>query len=327
MKYNQLSRYGAIAKSLPFTPGKIFFVVDSAESWVGDFINTYVPDEDGEVRVFTSLASAYDATTTNRNDVIILDGSATHDLTEMLTVSKNRVHFVGLDWLLGDKRHYGQSSKISIGVTTAATDIAAVKNTGVRNSFRGIKFISSNTVAEGLYTFVEGGEYTYFENCEFYKSTDLNETTASEFVLNGDSAKFKDCTFGSLADLQVGNIIRANVRLTKEIAGSGKVMRDGYMENCLFWKRSGGTTSAFIYSAADADVERMLILKDCSFVNAKNSTAVPAQAVAGAASFTVGSILLKNCSGFNVTKLSTTTGVLVDGAAPNSGTGIAVNAA
>ena len=187
--------------------------------------------------------------------------------------------------------------------------------------------MNSNTVAQGIYTFVEGGEYTYFENCEFYKSTDLNETTASEFVLNGDSAKFVDCTFGSLADLQVGDIIRANVRLTKEIAGTGKVMRDGYMENCLFWKRSGGITSAFIYSAADADVERMLILKDCSFVNAKNSTAVPAQAVAGAATFTVGGILLKNCSGFNVTKLSTTIGVLVDGAAPNSGTGIAVNAA
>jgi hypothetical protein len=32
MKYSQFSRYGAIAKALPFTPGKIFFVVDPAEA-------------------------------------------------------------------------------------------------------------------------------------------------------------------------------------------------------------------------------------------------------------------------------------------------------
>jgi hypothetical protein len=326
-KYNQLSRYGAIAKALPFTFGKVFFVVSASDQAYSEAIAQFPPDEDGVDRVYTSVKSAYDATVSGRNDVIVLDGNTTHSVTEMLTVSKNRVHFIGLDWLLGDRRHYGQSSKIAIGVTTAATDIATVKNTGVRNSFRGIKFDCENTVDEGIYSFVEGGEYTYFENCEIYKGTDLNVTTAAELVLNGDSAKFKDCTIGSLANAQTGTTIRPCVELTKEIAGSGKVMRDCMFENCLFWKNSGHVNSRFIRAAADADVERMLICKDCSFINAKNSAAVPAQAVSSDASLTVGAILLKNCSGFNVTKLSTTTGVLVDGAAPNSGTGIAVNAA
>lgn len=108
----------------------------------------FPPDSDGKVRFYTSLASAYAATESNNNDVIILDGNSTHSLSSMLTVSNNRVHFIGLDYLLGIHRPYGQSTKVSIDVTTAATDIAAVKNTGIRNSFRGIKFISNNTVDE-----------------------------------------------------------------------------------------------------------------------------------------------------------------------------------
>ncbi|MCK9370211.1 hypothetical protein M0R04_09925 [Candidatus Dojkabacteria bacterium] len=327
MKYNQLSRYGAIAKMLPFTPGKIFFVVNTAETYWSDFEQQFPPDEDGLVRVYGTVKEAYDACRSGYNDVIVLDGNTSHSVTAMLSVSKNRVHFIGIDWLLGDRRHYGQSSKIVLGVTTATTDVAVVKNTGVRNSFRGIKFDNSNTLTQSIYTFLEGGEYTYFQNCEVYNATHLTTTTAAELVLNGDSAKFKDCTLGSLANFQTGTTIRPVIELANGTVATGKVMRDCYMENCLFWKNSGHVNSRFIRATANADVERCLILKDCSFINAANSAAVPAQAVSSDASLTVGSIMLKNCSGFNVTKLSTTTGVLVDGAAPNSGTGIAVNAA
>ena len=122
MRPNQLSRYGAIARMLPFTPGKIFFVTSTSDSWTPDFLNEFPVDSDGQVRVFTDVKSAYDATVSGRNDVIILDGNTTHSLTAMLTVSKNRVHFIGIDWLLGDRRHYGQSSKIQLPVTTTVTD-------------------------------------------------------------------------------------------------------------------------------------------------------------------------------------------------------------
>ena len=60
----------------------------------------------------------------------------THPLTSMLTVAKNRVHFVGIDGSGG--RLYGQNAKISMGVTIAATDVFAIKDTGVRNSYTNI---------------------------------------------------------------------------------------------------------------------------------------------------------------------------------------------
>ena len=308
------------------TTGRTFYVMNSTDPGYSDFLASHQPYVDGVAKVYNTIADGYNAMVTNRNDELIIAGYGQHDLTEMLTVSKNRCHFRGLGVQSG--RHYGARAKVSLGVTTAATDIGTIKNTGVGNTFKDIKFINSNTVDEGIYCVVEGGEYALYEGCEFYKETDLDVTGAADLVLNGDSAKFKDCTFGSLANAISGTVIRANVLLTKGIAGTGKVMRDCMFENCLFWRRSSHVNNRFVYSAADADVERQLLFKGCGFINAANSAAVPAQAIAGAASFTVGQIILDpTCYGVNITKMSTTTGVFVTGPAPAAGQGIAVNAA
>lgn len=325
---HQNTRYGAIAKMLPFTPGNIFFVIDGTAGYAGNFINNLPPDEGGNVRVFTSVSAAYDATTSGQNDVIILDGNATFTLSSMLTVSKSRVHFYGMDYFTGANRPYGCSTKISLGVTTAATDIGTIKNTGVRNSFHNIKFLNSNTVTEGIYCFVEGGEYTYMENCEIYKSTDLDVTGAAELVMNGDSAYLKNCTIGSLADARSGAVIRPTVLVTKEVAGSGKVARDVVFEHCNFWIQSTNTANRFVYGANAADVERLMEFDRCKFICNGASSAIPAQNVAFGASLTVGAVLLNNCSSVLAsTAMSTTTGVFVDGPVPAAATtGISVQA-
>lgn len=273
---------------------------------------------------FKTLSAAYNACTTNNNDVIFIDGYSTVVETAMITWAKNRITVIGV----GGGVKYGQGAKISMGVTAAATDLGVMLVTGVRNTFRNLKFMSSNTKAESLYCVLESGEYSVYENCEFYKSTDLDETTAAELVLNGDSAQFYNCTFGSLADFQTGTTIRPNVKLAKGTATSGTgVMRECYFEGCRFLKNSGHTTSAMIYATASADVERSLELVNCTFINAKNSAAVPAQAVASAASLTAGGIYLHNCGAFNVTKVSTSTGVLISSAAGAATGGLAAQAA
>jgi hypothetical protein len=181
---------------------------------------------------FKTLDKANDTVTTNNTDVVFLAASNTaHTLSEMLTVAKNRVSFIGTD---GGGRQYGQGSRVTMGVTAADTDLGAMLNTGVRNNFMGIKFSSDNTVDESLYTVLDGGEYSVYRNCEFYKSTDLDETDAAEFVMNADSIQMFECTFGSLANALSGDVVRACVLLTKEIAGAGKVTRDAYLENCRF---------------------------------------------------------------------------------------------
>lgn len=243
-------------------------------------------------KAFATVQKALDTVVTNHNDVICLSGYSYHTLAAMLTVSKSRVHFVGLD---GASRKYGQGARIQLPVTTAATDIAVMKNTGVRNSFTNIKFDNENTLAQSLSVVAEGGEYAEYRNCEMYRGTLLNGATSCELLLNGDSAQFYNCTIGSLADLVVGDVIHPCVRLAANQVGAGLVTRDVSFYGTHFWRRAGGTTTAFVYWAAATDVQRLLYFEDCMFINAINASATPAAAVTGAAALTVGACILKDC--------------------------------
>jgi hypothetical protein len=304
--------------TLPTTFGTIYFV-DYDNGSDGNSVKSNSMNH-----AFKTVAKAYDTVTTNKNDVIALSAYSEHALTEMLTVSKNRVHFVGLDCA---GRMMGQGAKISLGVTSAATDLGAVLNTGVRNSFRNIKFSSTNTQAASLYTFLDGGEYMYMDHCEIYKETDLDETTASEFIANGDTAYISNTTIGTNALALVGDVIRANVRVTAAVAGTGLTCRDNVFKNCTFLKVASHVNNRFVYGANAGDVVRMLLLDGCLFFSQKASGAVPAQCVAFGAQQTIGYCFIRNCDSIGNTKLSTTTGVYVSGPVPTyATTGIAVAA-
>ncbi len=271
-----------------------------------------------------TLSGTLSLVTSNNNDLVVGDGDSSVVETAMLSNSKNRFSVLGI----GGGLLYGQGFKLTSTITTGATNIATYKNTGGRVTFSGVKFAAANTVAEGIWGVAEGGEYAVYQNCEFYKSTDLDVTTSAELVLNGDSSQFYQCTFGSLADARVGTVIRPTVWLGKEVVGTGLVCRDVTFQDCNFWIWASHTTSSFVHSPAATDVERQMQFKRCAFVTAKTSTATPAQAISGAATFTVGQIHLDPaCFAVGVTKVSTTTGVIVTGPAVSSAQGIGVNAA
>lgn len=299
---------------LPATKGRYFFVdyTEGNDTNSGRTIN----------KPIKTIAQAYSLARTNKDDVIVLMGNASHVVTSMLDITKNRVHFIGMDGTGG--RLYGQNAKISMGVTTAATDIAVMKNTGVRNSFTNIKFTSANTKAESLYSVAEGGEYALYTNCEFYKLTDLDETAAAELLHNGDSAQFIGCTFGSTANIIADNKIRPNVLLSATL--SGKKCRDSVFIDCLFLVRAAGTEAVRIYGANATDVERMLLVKDSVFLSNILGAATPAHAVGFGAAQTQGSVILKNCTSVDHTVMAeAAVGIYVDGAVPGfADSGVAV---
>jgi len=252
---------------------------------------------------FKTIAAAYAACVTNHNDMVVLLGQASHVLTAMLNITKSRITFVGV----GPARAYGQVAKITMGVTTDTADVFMVKNTGIRNSFHNIKFSNGNTLTQNVAAVGEGGEYSVYEDCEFYDSTKLTSDTHAELVLNGDSAQFTNCTFGSLADAVSGDKVRPAVLLTAATVATGKVSRDVLFDGCRFWKQAGGTTTAMVKGGA-ADVERVMEFHDCQFV-ANVLGSQPAVAIA-VATLTVGQIILTGdtCS-FECTKIATATGV------------------
>jgi hypothetical protein len=306
---NGISSFGMniFGNGIPATPGKVYFVkyVGGNDAYVGTDIT----------KPMQTLAAAYDKCVTNNFDVICLMGADTHVLTSMLTVAKNRITIMGIDGSPG--RYYGQAAKVQLGVTTAATDIGTILNTGVRNVFRNIKFMNLNTVTQGIYCVVEGGEYAQYLNCEMYKETDTETTGAAELVMNGDSAQVIGCTIGSLANQLVGAIIRPCVLMTAGIAGSGKVARDVLFEDCYFWRNASNVANRFIYGANATDIERIMTLRNCTFINNPLALATPDQTIAFAASLTVGRVLCINPASIgSATALSTTAGVFAIGPDP-----------
>lgn len=316
MSLNQNSWYGnamlsAIHTAVGGTFGNVLVVLNSSDTDEKNYqhIQDLFPvDSDGRVRFFTSLASAYAETESNNNDVIILDGNSSHQLTAMLTVANNRVHFVWLDHLLGIKRKYGQSSKINYANGIATADPFMIKVTGVRCSFRWIKFTNANTDAQVVGTVGEGWEYTYYENCEFYNSTNLNSDTVAELVLWWDSPYFKDCTFGSLADAVSGDKVRPAVLVDGSVVGSVNTSRDVLFDGCRFWKNAWGTTTAMVKIVADWDIERGMEFHDCQFL-ANVLWAVPAVAINSPTLTNARVILTWDTCASECTKIATATGI------------------
>ena len=292
---NGVSSFGVPA-GLPMSYGTYFFVDADSGSDLNDGLSKDTP--------FATIAQAYSAVTTNKDDVIVLSTNGSHQLTSMLDISKSRVHFTGDIY----GRMYGQRAKINYADGIATADAFAVKNTGVGNTFTGIKFLNANTDAQVVATVGEGGEYAVYRNCEFYNSTNLTSNTVLEVVCNGDSAQFYNCTFGSLADAVSGDKVRPAVLLTKGTVGTGLVSRDVLFDGCKFWKQAGGTTTAFVKGGA-TDVERVMEFHNCQFI-ANVLGAVPAVAI-DVATLTVGQIILTgDTCAFECTKIATATGVI-----------------
>lgn len=316
---NGVSSYGIpLTGTLPFTMGgngksKIIYVDPTNGS-----------DGHSGLRPDLAVASANQAmsiASNNAHDIIAFSANSSHAMpTAGLLVTKNRLHFVGL---AGSAGHFGQRARLT-GASTV-TAIAPIVNTGIGNSFTNMKISSASTVSASKHAFAEGGEFTVFRNCWIDKETDLDETAASDIAMNGDSPMFYDCTFGSTARITADNKIRPNVLVTGGLI-SGKKCRDAYFENCIFWKKAGGTETMMVYGAGATDVERMFLMKDCTFYNSILAAADPAHAVGFGAAQTEGNVILKNCTSVNCTVMAeASVGTAVDGAVPTfATTGVSV---
>lgn len=297
---------GITSFGIPVIGGQVPFGIGSAGVGRTFFVDP-TNGSDGNnglepTQALKTIARANVVTGSNRQDVVVLSANSEHAVTEMLDISKNRVHYIGMDARGGTGM--GARSRVIMGVTTTATDLSVMKNTGVGNTFTGIKFDSGNTKAESLYGIIEAGEYAVYNRCELYKSTDLDDAGASELALNGDSAQFFNCSIGSTAN-ETGNI-RANVLCTGGIV-SGKKLRDCHFENCMFLAKADDTDKVFVYGANATDVERKLAFKGCTFFNNPLSAGTPAAAIAFGAAQTEGAVFCDtNCAVVDVTVMGTT---------------------
>ena len=290
------------------TYGKVFVVCPAADANYNRLADMFVPDGEGAIRLFTSLESAYAATTSNQNDVMLLTGNEWHNVVSTLTLAKSRVHLIGMGFGTGAfrGRYTDQASKVQFTANTVATNADLLHVTGTRNIIRGIKFVNSNTDASSLYCAnFYGCEGVLVEGCSFLQLDKLGTTTAADVCMGCDSCTFRDCEFGF--DTLTQTAARATM-LIDSTNGGGR-FKDNYFENCHFKSQSKSSSKLHIKVADTNSVLFTNLFDNCTFqcaIMSSTSAIAATNAVASATGLVEGTLYFRNPGVFGCTNFCAT---------------------
>jgi len=294
---NGLSSFGVpLAGTIPLVMGstgtqKIYFV-DATNGVDGnDGLSTET--------ALRTVAAAYALAVSG--DTIALSTNSSHTLTTGLTVAKNRINFIGLDF---GGRQVQQGAKVQI--TGDNSSVFVLKVTGVRNSFTNIKFINSSTNAASLTVMQEGGEGTLWANCSFVfgVADNLGGATAHEVLAGSDSATYINCTFG--ADTLLTSGARSVFHIDQI---NGFEFKSNILQNCNFIISSSSSTATFVRLDAVGDILFTNVFKDCTFLASVDSAggAAIAEASQTGTGTVKGGLYYVRPAVFNVTDFATAT--------------------
>uniref|UniRef100_A0A6H1ZX65 Pectate lyase n=1 Tax=viral metagenome TaxID=1070528 RepID=A0A6H1ZX65_9ZZZZ len=240
--------------------------------------------------IYTTLASAYAATTASQNDVIAVCPGA-YDETATLDWTKDNTHLVGLggpntmnDYSEKNVVIYTDTSAVdytidltgdhcvflNIGINNvgnSATNYAAMKVNGYGNYFENVSFIGAlgssqlSAVACGSLTVSTNGHNSRFINCVIGEDCWGARTgsRSGQLICDGSQPNgvvFRDCYFRS----QSSTAAVAMVRITPIAIGRGWIF-----DGCMFYNY--GTTNlnqCFASSVNDTTHSWTdIVLKDC----------------------------------------------------------------
>ncbi len=294
---NGITSYGmpVLGGGVPFSFGTVYFVDYS----LGSDSN----DGKSPTSAFKTLTKAYNTSTTNMDDEIIIRGYSTV-IDDPIAWTKSRIHVIGSDGTPG--RIVQQGAKVQ-SATAGATSYV-IKDTGTRNSFVNIKFIQASTAATALTCFESGGEGTYFQNSSFIFGVvdNLGDTDAHEFLAGTDSGNFINCTFGS--DVLLTSAARSVFHIDQ--VTSGQEFKSNVLVGCKFLISSSSSTACFVRLEAVGDVLFTNLFEDCTFIASIDSAggAAIAEAAKTGTSTVKGGLYFVRPNVFNVTDFAVATG-------------------
>lgn len=296
---------GQLAAAVGPNMGRIHVVLEDSDPQAMQTMlkQMVVPDPMGEIRFYSTLEAAYTACTSNANDVILLSAHTTHAVSTGIAWSKNRIHVIGMD---GGDRLVQQGAKVEL---SGAVDSAyVIKVTGVRNSFRNIKFIQSSTHANALTVLQEGGEGTLYKNCTFTFGVvdNLDQTTAHEVLAGSDSGTYLNCNFGT--ETLLTSAARSVFHIDQ--VTTSQEFKSNILRDCIFLISSSSSTATFVRLDAVGDILFSNLFDRCVFLASVDSAGGAAIAEASqTGTSTVKGVLAYNyCSAFNCTDFATATG-------------------
>lgn len=248
-----------VGGSLPPFMGNYYFV---------DYANGLDGNAGTAFRPFKTLERALESVTANNNDVVFFEGTVRPRTDATIVWSKAQTHLVGLCAPL--KR--GKWARI------APASGATPYNKLFSVTAPGCMFMNFGTFygfnsASALICWEDTGGRSFYGNVEFLGFGDgtastgtANLTGARAFKMNTATGEttFRDCVFG------VDTVTRDAANYTVEIAGAAPRIT---MEGCDFEAMLGSSgTGAGHLLIGSGGIDRYLLLKGCTFMNAVKST-------------------------------------------------------
>jgi len=236
-------------------------------------------------QAFATLAVAYAALTTLKNDalVILYHGDAVA-LTAAFTWAKSSCHLIGVGGPQG-----GITKGVPITMTSAtATGLFVVS--GDNNTFHNIHWSHLGTAA-ALISVGITGDGNSFHDCQFNNmnnAASADEATMKGVTLDGcNNTSFFRCTIGGTETTRTDGAADMTI-------GAGTIL-GLYMEDCIWiadLDAAADADHAFIEQVADADLGDYAYLVRPTFINAGAVAALPDAMTVGAA--TTGFWLLRD---------------------------------
>jgi hypothetical protein len=245
--------------------GDIFWLVasKSSNSFYDKLIANGIPDN----KIYTTLATAYAATTSGQNDVVVVM-PGTYTVTASLTWANHNTHLVGVG---GRSNRGGMGASVYFNNATADVE-QLIKVNGDNCQFHGIYLRNAGADAQ-CYTAlkVHEGENFYAEGCQFVghaAATQVDTAATSSLWFYTDSsgkpwgATFVNCRIGSGSET-----IRTDGSTIYASGSAALTAKYITFEDCVIESYSDTAANPAVLIAANYSIDRYMLFKRCLFYN------------------------------------------------------------
>jgi len=251
---------------LSLAAGNIYYLVTAKASTNPYYVKL---DENGisDANIFTTLPTAYAATTTRQNDIIIVT-PGTYTETESTAWAKDNVHLIGVgvgspvsDWTLT------QGMPV---FTTATTDCANIVNiTGERNSFQNVIFENYGNNAACLAAVLLNGYGNSFYKCAIQGIMTAGQIAEAaccslDIAAGGHYPYLEDCIIGQCQWGTRTSTTQGHLRFSG--AGSSGPS-NGEFRNCKLLSHAETVGVPMVVTVAKYAWDRYWTFDNCIFYN------------------------------------------------------------
>jgi len=249
-----------------------------------------------------TVSAAYAKTVDKRGDVVYLlnDGntSGASRETASITWAKDNTHLVGLC------APVGISQRARITPVSGNTDLDAytpmITVSGHGNIFSNVQIApwgsEDGKAARGVDV---TGNRNFFYNCHIIGIVHANvgdEANACDLKISGGEENlFKKCTFGT------DTIARSTTCASVELVSAAT---RNIFEDCLFLSIDDAGDSLFVKVDGAGDIDRFVLFKNCTFINAVESTGTALTSACNVNNAAGGLVMFHSCQMAGVTDIA-----------------------